>query len=180
MLQRPNLLLKFLISPSTEHQYYHSVFSSFDLMIDDTKLNSDDELFLKELETVFIRFVDSGKEQFNLEPMNSYKRRLAHKLASQFELETESIGEDKERAVLLKKTPQTKIPTSRKVKLPRIDTGHETYYAKPGVQIVLRSDGSFGVPWKEKDGHLIDKRVIHDGVFRIRSNQIVCQDDSNW
>ena len=149
-------------------------------MLDDTKLNSDDELFLKELETVFIRFVDSDKEQFNLEPMNSYKRRLAHKLASQFELETESIGEDKERAVLLKKTPQTKIPTSRKVKLPRIDTGHETYYAKPGVQIVLRSDGSFGVPWKEKDGHLIDKRVIHDGVFRIRSNQIVCQDDSNW
>ena len=134
-------------------------------MIDDTKLNSDDELFLKELETVFIRFVDSGKEQFNLEPMNSYKRRLAHKLASQFELETESIGEDKERAVLLKKTPQTKIPTSRKVKLPRIDTGHETYYAKPGVEIVLRSDGSFGIPWKEKDGHLIDKRVIHDGVF---------------
>ena len=77
-------------------------------MIDDTKLNSDDELFLKELETVFIRFVDSGKEQFNLEPMNSYKRRLAHKLASQFELETESIGEDKERAVLLKKLPNPK------------------------------------------------------------------------
>ena len=45
-------------------------------MIDDTKLNSDDELFLKELEMIFIRFVDSDKEQFNLEPMNSYKRRL--------------------------------------------------------------------------------------------------------
>ena len=69
-------------------------------MIDDTKLNSDDELFLKELETVFIRFVDSGKEEFNLEPMNSYKRRLAHKLASQFELETESIGEDKELSLI--------------------------------------------------------------------------------
>jgi len=112
--------------------------------------------------------------------MNSYKRRLAHKLSGQFQLESESIGEDKNRAVLLKKTPQTKISGNRKFKAPRIDTGNETYYAKPGVQIVLRSDGSFGVPWKEKDGHSIDKRVVHDGVFRIRSNQIVCQEDSNW
>ncbi|MAA89135.1 MAG: hypothetical protein CL914_02975 [Deltaproteobacteria bacterium] len=149
-------------------------------MIDDMELNSDDELFLKELETVFISFIESSKEQLDLEPMNSYKRRLAHKLSGQFQLESESIGEDKNRAVLLKKTPQTKISGNRKFKAPRIDTGNETYYAKPGVQIVLRSDGSFGVPWKEKDGHSIDKRVVHDGVFRIRSNQIVCQEDSNW
>ncbi len=119
-------------------------------MIDDMELNSDDELFLKELETVFISFIESSKEQLDLEPMNSYKRRLAHKLSGQFQLESESIGEDKKRAVLLKKTPQTKIPGNRKFKVPRIDTGNETYYAKPGVQIVLRSDGSFGVPWNEK------------------------------
>ena len=149
-------------------------------MIDDMELNSDDELFLKELETVFISFIESSQEQLDLEPMNSYKRRLAHKLSGQFQLESESIGEDKKRAVLLKKTPQTKIPGNRKFKVPRIDTGNETYYAKPGVQIVLRSDGSFGVPWKEKDGHSIDKRVVHDGIFRIRNNQIVCQEDSNW
>ena len=149
-------------------------------MIDDMELNSDDELFLKELETVFISFIESSKEQLGLEPMNSYKRRLAHKLSGQFQLESESIGEDKKRAVLLNKTPQTKIPGNRKFKVPRIDTGNETYYAKPGVQIVLRSDGSFGVPWKEKDVHSIDKRVVHDGVFRIRNNQIVCQEDSNW
>ena len=119
-------------------------------MIDEMELNSDDVLFLKELETVFISFIESSKEQLDLEPMNSYKRRLAHKLSGQFQLESESIGEDKKRAVLLKKTPQTKIPGNRKFKVPRIDTGNETYYAKPGVQIVLRSDGSFGVPWNEK------------------------------
>lgn len=93
-------------------------------MIDDMELNSDDELFLKELETVFISFIESSKEQLDLEPMNSYKRRLAHKLSGQFQLESESIGEDKNRAVLLKKTPQTKIPGNRKFKAPRIDTGN--------------------------------------------------------
>ena len=68
-------------------------------MIDDMELNSDDELFLKELETVFISFIESSKEQLDLEPMNSYKRRLAHKLSGQFQLESEAIGEDKNRAV---------------------------------------------------------------------------------
>ena len=32
----------------------------------------------------------------------------------------------------------------------------------------------------KKDGFSIDKRVVPGGVFRIRSNKIVCQDDSNW
>ena len=149
-------------------------------MINDTDLSHDDQLFLNELETVLLSFIESRQDQVGLEPMNSYKRRLAHKLAGQFNLETESIGEDKSRAVLLKKTSKTSIPQDRKVKVPRIDNGNEIFYAMPGVEIVIRSDGSFGVPWKEKDGFSIDKRMVPDGVFKIRSNKIICQDDSNW
>ena len=149
-------------------------------MIDDMELNKDDELFVKELYVMYVRFIESDKQELKLEPMNSYQRRLAHKMGSQYKLESSSIGEDKERAVLLKKTEQTQLPSSQIFKIPSIDTGNETYYAKPGVQIVLRNDGSFGVPWKEKDGYCLDKRIIHDGIFRIRSNQIVCREDSNW
>ena len=75
---------------------------------------------------------------------------------------------------------QTHIPKNQKFSVEPIDTGSETYYAKPGVDIVLRSDGSFGIPWKDKKGQCLDQRVIHDGIFRIRKNQIVCQGDSNW
>ena len=119
-------------------------------MIDDMELNSDDELFLKELETVFISFIESSKEQLDLEPMNSYKRRLAHKLSGQFQLESESIGEDKNRAVLLKKTPQTKIPGNRKFKAPRIDTGNETYYANPEFKLCFDPMEVLGSRGKKK------------------------------
>ena len=150
-------------------------------MIDDMpELSRDDEVFLKELQVIYARFIESDKQELKLEPMNSYKRRLAHKLGSNFKMESTSAGEDNERAVVLKKTDMTCLPNNRKFRVPSIDTGIETYYAKPGVQIVLRSDGSFGVPWKDKSGEYLDKRVIQDGMFRIRRNQIVCQGDNNW
>lgn len=149
-------------------------------MFDDMNLNKNDELFIESLQFIYVRFIESDKQELKLEPMNSFQRRLAHKMSSQFKLESFSIGENKERSVMLKKTEQTQVPRSQNIKTPRIDTGNETYYAKPGVQIVLRSDGSFGVPWKEKDGYCLDKRIINDGIFRIRSNQIVCREDSNW
>ena len=153
------------------------MFSVFDGL---SELSKVDEIFIKELQLIYARFIESDKQELKLEPMNSYQRRLAHKLSSNFRMESTSTGEENERAVVLKKTDQTCIPNKQKFKAPSIDTGNETFYAKPGVQIVLRSDGSFGIPWKDKNGQYLDKRVIHDGMFRIRRNQIVCKGDTNW
>ena len=58
-------------------------------MIDDMpELSRDDEVFLKELAVIYSLFIDSDKPELKLEPMNSYKRRLAHKLGSNFKMET--------------------------------------------------------------------------------------------
>ena len=74
-------------------------------MIDDMpELSRDDEVFLKELQVMYARFIESDKQELKLEPMNSYKRRLAHKLGTKFRIESTSIGEDDRRAVVLKKT----------------------------------------------------------------------------
>ncbi len=149
-------------------------------MFDEMKLSKEDELLIQDLRRIYARFIESDETELRLEPMNSYRRRLAHKLGAEFLLESTSLGEDKERLVCLNKTSKTRIPNRMKIKSPRIDMGNEIFYAKPGVQIVLRSDGSFGVLRGEKREQYLDKRVIQDGMFRIRSNQIVCREDRNW
>ena len=58
-------------------------------MIDDMpELSRDDQVFLKELQVIYARFIESDKQELKLEPMNSYKRRLAHKLGSKFKMES--------------------------------------------------------------------------------------------
>jgi len=54
------------------------------------------------------------------------------------------------------------------------------FYAKPGAEIVLRNDGSFGVSLKERENKILDRRTVEEGEFRIRDNKIICKQDSNW
>ena len=61
-----------------------------------------------------------------------------------------------------------------------IDRGIEIFYAKPGAEIVLRNDGSFGVSLKEHENKILDRRTVEEGEFRIRDNKIICKQDSNW
>ena len=96
-----------------------------------------------------------------------------------YNLTSESTGEGMNRSVSLKKTELTEIPENI-LQDNDIDRGIEIFYAKPGTEIILRKDGSFGIAFKERDTRILDRRPVEDGEFRIRQNKIVCRNDSNW
>jgi hypothetical protein len=62
-----------------------------------------------------------------------------------------------------------------------IDRGFQIFYAKPGSEIVLRSDGSFGVRRQDDEaGELLDEKVVPNGMFRVRNSRIVRATDPEW
>ena len=143
------------------------------------ELSSSDQELMTEISTVLTRFIKSDDCQMQLEPMNSFRRRMVHKLGTKFKLSSESIGDAGSRFVRLEKTKESSIPENIDAKK-TFDRGIEIFYSKPGEEIVLRNDGSFGISLKEREGHVLDKRKVEDGEFRIRENKIICKDDSNW
>lgn len=148
-------------------------------MIDDMELSSSDQELLTDVNTAIVRFIKSDETFLQMEPMNSYRRRMVHKIGADYKLSSESTSDGENRSVRLSKTPETTIPeniNSQRV----IDRGIEIFYAKPGAEIVLRKDGSFGVSLKERESKILDRRTVVDGEFRIRENKIICKQDSNW
>ena len=148
-------------------------------MIDDMELSSSDQELLTDVNTAIVRFIKSDETFLQMEPMNAYRRRMVHKIGADYKLSSESTGDGENRSVRLSKTPETAIPeniNSQRV----IDRGIEIFYAKPGAEIVLRKDGSFGVSLKERESKILDRRTVVDGEFRIRENKIICKQDSNW
>jgi len=148
-------------------------------MIDDMELSSSDQELLTDVNTAIVRFIKSDETFLQMEPMNSYRRRMVHKIGADYKLSSESTGDGENRSVRLSKTPETTIPeniNSQRV----IDRGIEIFYAKPGAEIVLRKDGSFGVSLKERESKILNRRTVVDGEFRIRENKIICIQDSNW
>jgi len=142
-------------------------------------LSSSDEELIAEINDALVRFIKSAENQIQLEPMNSFRRRMVHKIGTEYKLTSESTGEGKNRSVSLRKTELTEIPeniTQNKF----IDRGIEIFYSKPGTEIVLRKDGSFGVALNERETRILDRRPVEDGEFRIRQNKIVCRNDNNW
>lgn len=59
---------------------------------------------LAEIAQEWIEAVKKSKEPMNLRPMNSADRRVVHKVATEAGLETESVGEGRDRYVVLKPT----------------------------------------------------------------------------
>jgi spoIIIJ-associated protein len=57
---------------------------------------------LAEIATEWVEKVKKSKEPMQLKPMNAADRRIVHKLASEAGLETESVGEGRDRHVVLK------------------------------------------------------------------------------
>ena len=148
-------------------------------VFDDMDLSSSDEELISEINDTVVRFIKSEETQLQLEPMNSFRRRMVHKIGTKYKLTSESTGEGINRSVSLKKTELTEIPENI-IKDNYIDRGIEIFYAKPGTEIVLRKDGSFGIERNDPETRIIDKRPVEDGEFRIRQNKIVCRHDSNW
>ena len=149
------------------------------LMFDDMDLSSSDEELVAEINDTLLSFVKSEETHLQLEPMNSFRRRMVHKIGTKYKLTSESKGEGLNRSVSLRKTKLTKIPENITLKNV-IDRGIEIFYAKPGTEIVLRKDGSFGVSLNDRESRVLDRRPVEDGEFRIRQNKIVCSHDSNW
>lgn len=148
-------------------------------MIDDMELSSSDQELMTEINVALISFIKSNETHLQMDPMNSYRRRMVHKIGTEFKLTSESTGEGDSRAVRLEKTNASAIPENVNKKRV-LDRGIEIFYVKPGAEIVLRNDGSFGISLKERETSVLDKRTVEDGEFRIRENKIICKDDSNW
>ena len=148
-------------------------------VFDDMDLSSSDEELITEINDALVRFIKSEETQLQMEPMNSFRRRMVHKIGSKYKLTSESTGEGINRSVSLRKTQLTGIPENI-MQNSVIDRGIEIFYSKPGTEIVLRKDGSFGIAINERETLILDRRPVEDGEFRIRQNKIVCRNDSNW
>jgi len=67
-------------------------------------LDDDEDDRKADLEVTILDFKKSNKQQFNFSnELNSYERRLVHELAEEHNLQHESVGEGKERHILLSK-----------------------------------------------------------------------------
>ena len=148
-------------------------------VFDDMDLSSSDEELITEISDALVRFIKSEETQLLLEPMNSFRRRMVHKIGTKYKLTSESTGEGINRSVSLRKTELTGIPENIMLNNV-IDRGIEIFYSRPGTEIVLRKDGSFGIAFNERETRILDRRPVEDGEFRIRQNKIVCRNDSNW
>lgn len=57
---------------------------------------------LRETAESWVKQVRDSKEQMELKPMNAADRRIVHQLASEYGLETESVGDGRDRHIMLK------------------------------------------------------------------------------
>ena len=142
-------------------------------------LSSSDEELIADINDTIVSFVKSKGTHLQLEPMNSFRRRMVHKIGTKYKLTSVSTGEGINRSVSLRKTELTEIPENI-IQINFIDRGIEIFYSRPGTEIVLRNDGSFGIALNERETRILDRRPVEDGEFRIRQNKIVCRNDSNW
>ncbi|MCH8884679.1 MAG: hypothetical protein IIA41_14440, partial [SAR324 cluster bacterium] len=102
-----------------------------------------DREFSREIEMRIGYFLQSAEEELELEPMNSYRRRLVHNIAKNFRLHSESRGEDRDRYVCLIKTQETETEPPSRVRL--WDYGTQIFNVSPGengIRMALKIDGS--------------------------------------
>lgn len=141
-----------------------------------------DREFRREIEMRLQVFVSSEAPELELEPMNSYRRHLVHNIAKEFQLATESRGDDRDRRVCVIRTKETRVPKSQaKAKL--WDFGSQTFPVNPGlhgVRLALKSDGSIELHEGADTRHILHERLVTARQIRIRNGQIVVPDDPNW
>jgi hypothetical protein len=143
----------------------------------------EEQRFVEDLENRIRFFLLSEDNELALEPMNSYKRRLVHKIAVQYKLGTESRGEEPNRSVCLLRTEEAVIPEERVQRVRLWDFGAQVFPVKPGtdgVRLALKQDGSIEI-WNEGDKHrYVTDRLVTSRQIRIRQGKIVTPDDPEW
>ena len=103
-------------------------------MIDQSNLSQQlsEEDFNIEIAQVIKLFVESEESEFALVPMNSFFRRLAHKAASDFKLDTKSEGGEDDRHVVLVRTKDTILPKALpKKKEVLLHFGDQQFFVDP-------------------------------------------------
>jgi R3H domain len=162
--------------------------------------------FTDEMHARLQQFLASDEQGMALEPMNSFKRRIVHNLAKDYQIETESRGEERERHVYLIRTTSSTTPADAPRREPgdapaaaprertedetdfpsssRVwDFGSQTFPVNPGntgVHIAIKRDGSIEI-FQEKDrNHVVAERVVTSRQFRVRKGKIVQPGEPGW
>lgn len=150
--------------------------------IDFAHLSEED--FRAEAAELLKGFMNSDEEEKHLPPMNSFYRRLTHKLATDFGLDTRSEGEGKDRHIVVTKTDDSKIPEAlpeKKVILWHF--GDREFFVDPmqrEVEVYLSTDGTIGV-WEENAGiKVLDRRKVTSGSFKIKHSKIIEIHHAEW
>lgn len=95
--------LQFMVSNALRNNEYQ--YTRVNIDIAEYKKHRADELSERAL--AWVEKVKSSGEQFELRPMSPADRRIVHKVAGEHGLETESVGEGRDRHIILKPLPKT-------------------------------------------------------------------------
>lgn len=144
-----------------------------------------DQDFQRELEMRITYFLQSEEQSLDLEPMNSYRRRIVHTVAKKYNMTSESRGEDRDRYVCLIKSGDTTAATAAaaptNVRL--WDFGTQSFTINPGengLHMALKIDGSVEI-WNEREkNQIIADRVVNANEFRIRQGKILVPGDAGY
>lgn len=127
-------------------------------------------------------FLQSPEQELELEPMNSYRRRVVHNIAGKFHLRTESRGEDRDRYVCLIKTGETPAsPAPSRVRL--WDYGSQVFPVNPGpkgIHVALKVDGSVELLREEERAQVLAERLVTTHEFRVRQGKILVPGDPGY
>ncbi len=138
--------------------------------------------FIREMEMRIAYFIQSGETELELEPMNSYRRRIVHNLANKYNMNSESRGEDRDRYVCLVKTEETaNDPPQTNVRL--WDYGIQTFNVNPGdkgIRMALKIDGSVELYREGEKRNIIADRLVEATEFRVRKGKILVPGEAGY
>lgn len=148
----------------------------------DADKEQEKELILQ-IEKKIKRFQKSGRDFVHLKPMNSYYRRLSHKLADEMGLFTCSEGEGPDRHIVVHRSKKNvEKVSSGNTRGYRWDFGNREFFVDPmqaSVEVFLGKDGTIGLG--EVSGHnYITKRDITTKSFKVKKDKIVTIHDAEW
>ncbi len=149
-----------------------------------SEINKRDEDFLEQYEEYLKDFLEGDESVIDLDPMNSYYRRLIHNLSVEFNLKTESKGEGKERYIILTKTKDSKLPEGIRKKRKIVwNFGDREYLVNPlklYTEVFLAKDGSVGLCGENNKNDYLARKKVVSGSFKIKMNKIVELHDEEW
>ncbi|KAK3604003.1 hypothetical protein CHS0354_026802 [Potamilus streckersoni] len=147
------------------------------------KLSADDKLFLSDLHAKLTAFSSSDETRLELEPYNSYKRKLVHDLAVKFGMESASEGEGDERHNVIIKTEKVTVPNIDYSKKEIWNHGNREYMVRKtidGVDICLNADGSVTLYSGQPAAKIIHRKKVTTGAFKVINSKIVEFNEPEW